>query len=102
MGTGACSAATLEPRSAEINVKPQITITITEDYATELEERLRDLDISNKQLARQMGVHPSQVSRWFRKNEKKVVPTIETVQKIEAAIIAIRLERRKQRQRAKE
>jgi len=80
-------------------VKPHITITIAEDYATELEERLRDLNISNRELARVMGIHPSQVSRWFRKTDKRVVPTIDTVQRIESAIVQIRLARRAERKR---
>ncbi len=75
---------------------PKVTITIEDDYPTELRVRLEELGISLGALARETGIDRSQLARLFN---TPVVPRIDTVQKIELAILAIRAERKNKRKR---
>lgn len=70
---------------------PKVTVVIEEDYTSETRERLEKLNISLGELARETGIDRSQVSRIFNTN---LVPKIDTVQKIELAILAIRARRK--------
>jgi transcriptional regulator with XRE-family HTH domain len=77
----------------------QITVTIPVggSYVEELSKRLTKLEISHNALARQMGVAPSQVSRWF--NRPNMTPHMENIAKIEKAIYEICLNREKHKKR---
>lgn len=75
-----------------------ISFTITDDYTGDLKKRLAQYGISHGQLAREMGVQESQISRWFN---KPVQPRLENVMKIEAAVAAIRKRQEKERRRSK-
>lgn len=66
---------------------PRIVIRVGEDYIDELKARLAKYGITHGQLAREMGLKTPQVSRWIN---KRAQPRIDNVQKIEAAILAIR------------
>jgi transcriptional regulator with XRE-family HTH domain len=69
-----------------------VTIPVGGNYVEELSKRLTLLDISHNALARQMGVAPSQVSRWF--NRDGMSPSMKSIARIEQAVHEI-LEERK-------
>jgi predicted transcriptional regulator len=60
-----------------------VTLHIGEGYIKELKARLRKLGISHRQVALEMGIDPSQFSRW---TTGKVAPRMNTVEEIETAI----------------
>jgi transcriptional regulator with XRE-family HTH domain len=64
-----------------------VTISVGGSYTNELKKRLREHGISHNALARQMGVPPSQVSRWF--NRPNMTPRMDSIAKIEKAIYEI-------------
>jgi predicted transcriptional regulator len=66
---------------------PKFTITVEEDYPTELRERLEGYGISLGALARETGIDRSQVTRLFN---TPVDPRLSTITKIEIAILVIR------------
>ena len=79
-----------------------IKIRIGEDYMAKLRERLQFYEISQGQLARQMQVTPSQLSRLFNRTNpsgKPMQPSLETIYKIEQALIDILTERRHHRRK---
>lgn len=81
-----------------MSITRNISFTITDDYTGDLKKRLAQYGISHGQLAREMGVQESQISRWFN---KPVQPRLENVMKIEAAVAAIRKRQEKERRRSK-
>jgi predicted transcriptional regulator len=76
---------------------PTITIAVGQSYTAELRRRLDEYGVTNAELAREMGVHPSVFARWFRKNG--TVPSLASVQRIERALHAILQRRRAERRR---
>ena len=48
-----------------------------------------ELEISQNALAKEMGLSPTQVSRWFVNNERRVTMLVETALHIERSILAI-------------
>lgn len=69
-----------------IALKPQ-------SYMKDLARRLKKFDISQGELAREMGVQHSQVNRWFRgkhRDSVPMIPSLANIEKIEKAILAIR------------
>jgi predicted transcriptional regulator len=75
---------------------PRVTVTIEEDYPSELRERLSEYGISLGALSRETGIDRAQLARLFNAG---VVPRIDTVQKIELAILAIRARNKGKRKR---
>lgn len=77
----------------------QITVTIPVggDYVKLLSKRLSEMEISHNALARQMGVAPSQVSRWF--NRPNMTPSLQSIARIEQAIFEITSSREKSKKR---
>ena len=73
---------------------PKLTFTISDDYTGDLLKRLKSYGISHGQLAREMGVQDSQISRWFN---KPVQPRIANIMKIEAAVARLRKAQEKAR-----
>lgn len=73
---------------------PVITVKIDEQYIARLRGRLADLGISLGALAWEMKVEPSQVSRWLKPDAD---PTVQTVVRIERAILELRKRPRAQR-----
>jgi transcriptional regulator with XRE-family HTH domain len=75
----------------------QVTITVGPGYIDELKQRLEKYKIGRNELAREMGIAPTQISRWMnRKNDDgtNMVPNMKNIEKIEMAIYAIRRRRR--------
>ena len=76
-----------------------IPVTVGEDYQTGLIRRLDDYGILRKDLAAEIGVDPTQLSRWLRRESadtgKAISIGIDNVQKIEEAILRIRVKRAK-------
>jgi hypothetical protein len=61
----------------------------TGKYVSELEARMSKAGISQAELGRAMTppVSPTQVTRWFTKNEdRRRTPSLETIERIEAAM----------------
>jgi predicted transcriptional regulator len=79
-----------------------INVAIGENYMEELRGRLHKYEISQGELAREMGVPPTQLTRWFNtKSEatgKPMEPRLDNVRKIEFALLEI-LKRRKKQER---
>jgi predicted transcriptional regulator len=78
-----------------------IPVTIGEDYQVGLVRRLKEYDISQREIVREMGIDESQFSRWVspRGNVdtgRAVAIRIDNVVKIERAIISILTRREKQ------
>lgn len=71
-----------------------VPIDVGGNYTELLKERLQKYKISHGELAREVGVSPTQLSRWFN---KPIQPRLEAIAKIETAIIKIRKERSRQR-----
>jgi transcriptional regulator with XRE-family HTH domain len=72
--------------------------SLGKSYTQDLRERLEDFGISQLELAREVGVDQTQISRWFN---KKMEPRFQTIQKLEAALERILDERRKKRRAAR-
>jgi predicted transcriptional regulator len=73
-----------------------VTIQTGKGYIPDLKARMKKWHISQNALAREMGINPSQASRWFTPNPaRQVTPELETVQRIEEAMA--KLVRRRQR-----
>lgn len=70
-------------------VRHTVEIDIEEDYVSQLKRRMDDLGISQNALAKEMGLSPTQVSRWFVNNERRVTMLVETALHIERSILAI-------------
>lgn len=68
-------------------MKERITVVIGGDYMKELDERLQKYGISHRQLAKEMEVEESQVSRWFN---KPMTPSLKSIQRIEHAVAVLR------------
>lgn len=69
----------------------EIILRGSREYITDLKGRLEKYKISQNALAREMGKNPTQVSRWFTDNpERRVVPELDTIQAIEAAVEKLR------------
>lgn len=82
-----------------------IKIRIGEDYMAKLRERLQFYEISQGQLARQMDITPSQLSRLFNRTNpsgKPMQPSLETIYRIEQSLIDILAERRGRRRKRPE
>jgi transcriptional regulator with XRE-family HTH domain len=63
----------------------------SKEYITDLKGRLEKYKISQNALAREMQKNPTQVSRWFTDNpERRVVPELDTITAIEAAVERLR------------
>src|SRR5688572_16209139 len=79
-------------------VSPMFNIIINPggNYTADLDRRLKKYHISHNELAREMKVSPSQMSRWFN---KPMQPRLESIVKIEKAIVAIRARRAKERKK---
>lgn len=75
-----------------------IPVTIGEDYQSSLMRRLDEYAISRREIAEEIGVHETQMSRWLRRTSeytgKPISIGMENVVKIETAIVKI-LDRRK-------
>lgn len=80
-----------------------IPVSIGENYMEELIERLKKHDISQGELAREMGVNPTVITRWKNTRSditgKAMAPRMENVMKIEMALLEIL--KRKKRARGK-
>lgn len=63
-----------------------VTLHIGEGYIKELVRRLKKLGISHRKVALEMGIDPSQFSRW---TTGRVAPRMNTVEEIEAAVARI-------------
>lgn len=79
---------------------PRIEISINlnpgEDYAGNLERRLAEYEITKSELARELDMTPPELSRYFSENlERRVQPRIDTVVKIEQAVLEIRRRQRR-------
>jgi transcriptional regulator with XRE-family HTH domain len=73
-----------------------VTIKTGTGYIPDLKARMKKHNISQNALALEMGVSPSQASRWFTDNDKRrVLPELVTVERIEEAMT--KLVRRRQR-----
>ena len=78
---------------------PKLMIEIDENgsYTEPLKRRLADYNISHGQLARESGIAPTQLSRWFNRDME---PQIASIFTIEQAVEAILERRRKERDAA--
>lgn len=80
-----------------------ITVAIGENYMEELRERLHKHHISQGELAREMSVSPTVLTRWFNTTSKTtgkpMEPSLANVRRIEVALLAIMRKRRKERGR---
>lgn len=83
-----------------------IKLKIGENYTDTLRDRLAEYDITQGELARQMGIQSSQLSRMFNRvnppseeypHGKPMQPSLETVYKIEQAIVEILHDRRRRK-----
>jgi transcriptional regulator with XRE-family HTH domain len=64
-----------------------VKLQIGARYIDDLAARMDKAQISQGALAREMGMDPTHVSRWFTKNpNRQVSPTMETVERIEVAM----------------
>ena len=73
-----------------------VTIHTGKGYLPDLKARMKKWHISQNALAREMGINPSQASRWFTENPaRQVTPELNTVERIEEAMAV--LVRRRQR-----
>jgi predicted transcriptional regulator len=73
-----------------------VTIQTGKGYIPDLKARMKKWHISQNALAREMGINPSQASRWFTPTPaRQDTPELETVQRIEEAMA--KLVRRRQR-----
>lgn len=79
-------------------MSPVIYVNVGDNYIEELEKRLQKHDISHGELARESGISPTQLSRWFNSN---IEPTLKNVRKIEEALLTI-LRKRRRAERRKE
>lgn len=83
-----------------------IPVTVGEDYQKGLIRRLEEYGILRKEIAEEIGVDPTQFSRWLVRSSpdtgKPISIGIENVVKIEQAIIKIREERAKEKKKQKE
>jgi transcriptional regulator with XRE-family HTH domain len=71
-----------------------VTIQLGSGYVEDLAKRMKKHKISQAALARELGLGPSQVTRWFTKNPaRKVTPQLSTAERIEEAML--RLQRRR-------
>lgn len=75
---------------------PEILIDIGGDYKKDLRRRMREYGISQNQLAAELGIKPTHLSRMFN---TEIQPRLDTIRDIELAILAIRKRREKQKQR---
>lgn len=73
----------------------RINIGEPKDYIRDLVKRLDEYHITNRQLADEMGVDTTAVSRWLNNPDSN--PTLKTVIAIEKAIITLRRRMRTQR-----
>jgi transcriptional regulator with XRE-family HTH domain len=67
-----------------------VTLHIGTSYIKELKVRLRKDNVSARAVSLEMGVDPSQFSRWMT---GKVAPRMDTVEQIEGAITRIKRKR---------
>lgn len=79
-------------------VRHVIQITVGKnEYVKDLKARMLAAKISQNMLADAMGLTPSQVSRWFTPNKaRSVTPSMETVAKIEEALVNIQKKRERE------
>jgi ribosome-binding protein aMBF1 (putative translation factor) len=67
-----------------------IPVIVGTNYMEELIERLRKHGVSQGELAREMGVNPTVITRWKNSTSeitgKPMMPRMENVMKIEAAL----------------
>lgn len=81
-----------------------INVAIGENYMEELRDRLQKYGITQGELAREMGINPTQLTRWFNTKSdttgKHMEPRLDNVRKIELALLAI-LRRKRKAKRAK-
>lgn len=69
----------------------EIILRGSKQYIVDLKGRMERYKVSQNALAREMGKNPTQVSRWFTDNEaRRVVPELDTIQLIEAALERLR------------
>lgn len=71
---------------------PKITITIGGNYFADLDARLKKYKISHGELAREMGISHTQLSRWFN---KPILPRMQSVERIENAVLSLRRKRQR-------
>lgn len=75
-----------------------IEIDINENYVSQLKRKMDEFGISQNALAYELGLSPTQVSRWFVVNDRRVTMLVETALLIERSILKI-LARRELEQR---
>jgi hypothetical protein len=84
------TAALLDPLGVSGDPAERGRQAITEDYLGQLTRRMKEHGISQNALAREMGINPSQASRWFTSNTaRRVMPELSTIQRIEKALESI-------------
>ena len=76
----------------------RIEITVGKHYVDELKHRLLKYRIGRNELAREMGIPPSTISRWINRKHPEtgeaMIPNMRNIEKIETAILNIRRRRR--------
>ena len=74
----------------------KVTFHAGEGYIPDLVSRMKKAGISQAGLAREMGVSPTQASRWFTTNpDRRVSPELATIEKIEEAMIRLLARKRR-------
>ena len=67
---------------------PRVNINVggRKEYTEDLKKRLKKYGISQNRLAKQMGVAPSVLSRWFNSD---IDPSMSSVTRIESALVEL-------------
>jgi len=77
-----------------------VTINVggRESYTADLKKRLKKHHISQNQLAKEMGVAPTVLSRWFN---SPIKPNMTSMERIEIAFIALVRKQERKRKAAR-
>lgn len=75
-----------------------VKVNISASYIEELKGRLQRYGISHNELADQMAMDRGQMSRLMNKT-KSGLPRMETIQRIETAVVELRAKKRKVKRR---
>jgi transcriptional regulator with XRE-family HTH domain len=80
-------------------LKLVVEIDLNEDYVTQLKRRMDEAGVSQNALAKEIGLTPSQVSRWFTQGERRVDMLVPTALLIERALLSIQRKLRQKKAR---